>query len=188
MSILRPRLWAPLLLILVPGLAACGSSSSSPGTAGAGSGSGAYNQGLAFARCMRSHGVPNFPDPKASGNGGIEIQATQRGGSGQSLKINGVPVNAPAFQSAQQACHSLLPNGGRPPQLSASQRQAMLQFSQCMRAHGLTNFPDPQFSGGRVGLQIRDGSGLDPNSPAFKQAQAACAQYQRQAFGTQKGP
>jgi hypothetical protein len=23
---------------------------------------------LAFAKCMRSHGVPNFPDPNASGN------------------------------------------------------------------------------------------------------------------------
>ena len=138
---------------------------------------------------MRGHGVPNFPDPKATGNGGIMIQASRRAGSGPSLKVNGVPVNAPAFQSAQQACRAYLPNGGRPPQLSASQRQAMLQFSRCMRAHGLPGFPDPVFnSNGAIGLRIGPGNGLDPNSPAFKSAQSACAQYQRQAFGVVKGP
>lgn len=180
-----PRRLLPVLLVLAPVLAACGSSSSPGNTAGSPS----HAQVLAFAKCMRSHGVPNFPDPKAGQNGAVRVQASDRSGSGPSLKINGVPVNAPAFQSAQQACRSLLPNGGRPPQLSASQRQAMLQFSQCMRAHGLTNFPDPQFNGGGGRLMFRaGGSGLDPNSPAFKQAQAACAQYQRQAFGTENGP
>jgi hypothetical protein len=178
-----PSIKRQSLVVAVPLLAglvvACGSSS--PGSAGGNNSS----RGLAFARCMRGHGVPNFPDPKSSGNGGIQIQDSQRAGSGPSLKINGVPVNAPAFQSAQQACRSLLPNGGHPPPLSASQRQAMLQFSQCMRAHGLTNFPDPNFTGG--GVRIGLGPGLDPNSPAFKSAQSACAQYQRQAFGAVKG-
>jgi len=170
------------LLLLAPLIAACGSSGNagSPGSAQA--------KGLAFAQCMRSHGVPNFPDPTTNSGGGLQIQATRRAGSGPSLKVNGVSVNAPAFQSAQQACHSLLPNGGNPPQPSAAQKQAMLQFSQCMRQHGLTNFPDPSFSGGHVGLMIRDGSGLDPNSPAFKAAQQACQQYQKAAFSQVKGP
>jgi hypothetical protein len=185
MSMLKPFCLTAALMVITLVLAACGSSS--PGT---GSGNTDYSRALAFSNCMRGHGVPNFPDPKAGGNGGIEIQASQRSGSGQSLRINGTAVSAPAFQSAQQACHTLLPNGGRPPQLSASQRQAMLQFSQCMRAHGLTNFPDPQFSGGGggVGIRFREGSGVDPSSPAFKSAQTACAQYQRQAFRFQKGP
>jgi hypothetical protein len=181
MSMFKPYRLLPAVLLITPVLAACGSSSPGSGQ------SDNYSRGLAFAKCMRGHGVPNFPDPKSGGNGDIRIQASQRSGSGPSLKINGVPVSAPAFQSAQQACKSFLPNGGRPPQLSASQRQAMLQFSQCMRAHGLTNFPDPQFSGGGVGIRLA-GGGLDPNSPAFKSAQTACAQYQRQAFGAPKGP
>ena len=183
MSFLKLR---PTLLALAPGLllAACGSASPGAGTAA----SSDYNRGLQFAKCMRSHGVPNFPDPKSNGNGAIQIQASQRAGSGQSLKVNGVPVEAPAFQSAQQACRSLLPDGGRPTPPSASQREAMLRFSQCMRAHGLANFPDPTFSGGHAGLLFRAGSGIDPSSPAFKAAQAACAQYQRQAFGTVRGP
>ena len=137
---------------------------------------------------MRSHGVPNLPDPSTNGHGGLQFQQTQRSGSGPSLRVNGVSVNAPAFQSAMQACRSYLPNGGQPPQLSASQRQAMLQFAQCMRAHGLPNFPDPVFNAGRVGFRAGPGTGLDPSSPAFKAAQGACQQYQRQAFGTERGP
>jgi hypothetical protein len=43
-----------------------------------------------------------------------------------------------------------------------------------MRSHGVTNFPDPQFSPGRVSIQIR-GNGIDPSSPIFKSAQKACA-------------
>jgi hypothetical protein len=171
---------APAALVLVPVLAACGSSSPGSGQ------SGNYAQAIAFAKCMRSHGVPNFPDPKATGNGGLEIQASRRAGSGPSLKVNGVAVAAPAFQAAQQACRSLLPNGGHPPAPSASQRRAMLQFAQCMRAHGLSGFPDPVFNGGGVGFRVGPGNGLDPNSPAFKSAQTACAQYQRQAFGAAK--
>jgi hypothetical protein len=82
----------------------------------------------------------------------------------------------PAFQAAMQACRSKLPDGGRPPAVSASRRAAMLRFSQCMRAHGRTNFPDPTFgSNGGVRLSLRPASGLDPSSPAFKSAQAACA-------------
>jgi hypothetical protein len=50
-----------------------------------------------------------------------------------------------------------------------------LQFSQCMRAHGVPNFPDPQFnSNGGISLHISANSGIDPNSPIFKAAQQAC--------------
>ncbi len=50
-----------------------------------------------------------------------------------------------------------------------------LKFSQCMRSHGLTNFPDPQISGNRVTIQTHEGAGgLDPNSPQFQAAQSAC--------------
>ena len=62
---------------------------------------------LKFAQCMRSHGVPKFPDPKA---GGL-------------LKLgskSGVDPNTPAFQAAQKTCQKLVPGGpivaGSPPQ------------------------------------------------------------------------
>jgi len=47
-----------------------------------------------------------------------------------------------------------------------------LRFSNCMRASGVPNFPDPSTRGGLV---IRPGSGLDPASPAFQAAKKRCA-------------
>ncbi len=54
----------------------------------------------------------------------------------------------------------------------ASHFQQLLRFSQCMRAHGEPNFPDPQQRGNSVGLEIKN---VDPNSPQFRAAQTACA-------------
>jgi len=115
---------------------------------------------------MRSHGVPGFPDP-----GG----ATP---SGPSTTIFGIvlpstiDVKSPAFQSAMSACQKLITGGASKPGVSAAQKLAALKFSQCMRTHGVSNFPDPVFKNGRIGLGI--GPGNNPNSPAFLQAEKAC--------------
>ena len=62
---------------------------------------------LAFSKCMRSHGVPTFPDPQFSSGGGIRIRITGHAG--------GLDPNSQIFQKAQQACGSLLPGrvGGK---------------------------------------------------------------------------
>jgi hypothetical protein len=46
-----------------------------------------------------------------------------------------------------------------------------LAYSQCMRSHGVTNFPDPNSSGG---ISISPGSGVNPNSPQYAAATRAC--------------
>jgi len=56
--------------------------------------------------------------------------------------------------------------------LSAASTQAV-RYANCMRAHGVPNFPDPSGSG-----QIEINSGLNPNSPAFETAAKACAKLQ----------
>jgi hypothetical protein len=61
---------------------------------------------------------------------------------------------------------------GKAPSASAAVNQA-LRFSQCMRSHGVTSFPDPT-AGGGVAL----GPGLDVQSPAFQSAQRACSKLQ----------
>jgi hypothetical protein len=118
---------------------------------------------VAFSRCMRAHGVKDFPDPNS--DGGIAIQA----GPGSDLDRN----NA-TFKAAQQACRGLEP---RP---SSAQRKAMnaamLKFAKCMRSHGIKDFPDPQADGGLT-IGAKAGSDLDPNSPTFKAAQQACQKY-----------
>jgi hypothetical protein len=176
---MRPTIIISLLAAAL-GLAACGSSSPSAATAASSSASGKQASGFAFAQCVRANGVPNFPDPTSNGQGGIQIQQSQRSGSGPSTEVNGVPVNGPAFQKAMQACRHYLPNGGHPSAAqTAKVRAQALAMSRCMRSHGVPNFPDPTFQtgpGGGVGVGIRIGnnSGIDPNSPAFQTAQKEC--------------
>jgi hypothetical protein len=52
---------------------------------------------LKFAQCMRSHGVPKFPDPKAGGAMTLGTKA-------------GVDPNTPQFQAAQKTCQKLVPD------------------------------------------------------------------------------
>jgi len=166
------------LLAAALGLAACGSSDPSTTTAASSSAAGKQASGLRFAQCVRSHGVPNFPDPTGNGQGGVQIQQSQRSGSGASTKVNGVSVNGPAFQTAMQACHGYLPNGGKPTAAQTAKAKAQaLAMSRCMRSHGVPNFPDPTFQtgpNGGVGIRL-SGAGVDPSSPAFQTAQKACA-------------
>lgn len=181
---LRPRRLLGVVAVLAVIVSAC-ATSNAPGVATLGSpGATAspsdpasptasvdpYQQALAYSQCMRSHGVTSFPDPVAQAGGGISL--TIKGGPG-----TGLDPNSTTFQAAQQACQSLLPapkggtSGGTvDPQL----QQKALAFSQCMRDHGVTDFPDPQFNGNGV---ILGGGGqvkIDPNSPTFQAAQKAC--------------
>lgn len=164
-------------LLLLPGLlvlAACGAGNqgvanlggSSPSPSSGSSRSGSTSQSLeAFSQCMRAHGIAGFPDP----------------GSGGDLAVNannlGVDPSSATFQNAQKACQKHLPNGGQvsPSQQAAMEQQA-LKFSQCMRAHGIANFPDPQFHSGNggAGVSVQLPSGTDPQSPQFQAAQSAC--------------
>jgi hypothetical protein len=156
-------------LACAPAIAACGGSPSSKSTAT----KVGYAQGVKFASCIRSHGVPNFPDPVA-------------GGGFQFPTGPGFTPFAPAFKAAQQACRSLLPNfGGGPPEASAQDKARMLRLATCMRAHGVTGFPDPISSPpaspagfsilfGRPGAFIAVPSTINPQAPTFEHAAAAC--------------
>lgn len=71
-----------------------------------------------------------------------------------------------------------VPSGGSgspattaPPQAGGAAQASGLAYSQCMRSHGITNFPDPSGSGG---IDISAGSGVDPNSPQYQAATKAC--------------
>lgn len=118
---------------------------------------------LALARCMRAHGVADFPDPDSSGSFDLH------GGPGSDLD----PNNA-TYQAAAQACRSLgrAPANKSGPHLSPQQRAAMLQYSQCMRAHGITNFPDPN-NDGDIAIQ----GNIDRHTPQFQAAADACRHY-----------
>jgi hypothetical protein len=131
-------------------------------------------EALEFAGCMRSHGITDFPDP--SSGGGFVFHASA--GMTQS----------PRFQAAQKACQKYMPpvpGSGSPP--SAQALAHMLKVAECMRRHGITDFPDPRTSfplralagaGGVIsdidGVILVFPSTIDAQSPAFTQAAAAC--------------
>jgi hypothetical protein len=131
--------------------------------------------GLEFASCMRSHGVPNFPDPNAGSGGGLQVQAS-RNAQGQTMTVNGVSVNAPAFQSAMNTCQKYMPRPKALPGGITQVKANALKLAQCMRSHGVPNFPDPTVKSGPnggIGVQLA-GPGLNPQSPALQAAQRKC--------------
>ena len=65
----------------------------------------AQAEALKYAKCMRAHGLPNFPDPNSSG--GFTLGQAPTGGSGGS----GIDPNSSQFQSAATACRSFMPSG-----------------------------------------------------------------------------
>lgn len=136
-------------------LAACGSSSKPPAAA-----DNHHAIGVKFANCMRDHGVPNFPDPETSA--GIQIPV--------SLAKN----PSPAFKSAMKACEYLMPVDTAPPAVSASQKAAAVKLAQCMREHGVPNYPDPTYQDGHEIPPSIANPAINPASPAFGAASKTC--------------
>lgn len=142
-------------------LTACGASSSSSATAG---GSTQYAKALAYAQCMRAHGVPNYPDPNSNG---------------QIIPPSGA-ANAGSKQTglaAQAACRHLQPNGEQGGSNgSAASTSYYLAYARCMRTHGEPNFPDPVNTGGQVGYTqtVLAAAGINLTSAAYQAANRAC--------------
>jgi len=137
-------------------LSACGTSSKPNSSASS------NNSTLVrYADCMRSHGVPDFPDPL---DGGFP------------LRTSGINLSSPAFASAQQACASLQPGGSaEPAPITGEQLYEMAKKAQCIREHGFPNFPDPTLAAGGHAFTNRPPSGWSPYAPASRAASKACA-------------
>jgi hypothetical protein len=115
-----------------------------------------HQQAVTYAKCMRSHGDPSFPDP---------------GPNGAFPNNNGsLDKSSPAFTKAAAACKSLEP-GGPAPSVFQQDYRKLLKYAACMRAHGLPDFPDPVLEEHGVGFT---GGHIDRNSPQFKNANQAC--------------
>ncbi len=160
-----------LLLVIPLSAAACGSGSTTPNVANLGStASGAATGATSgtslekFSACMRSHGVPAFPDPI---------------NNGQSLRVRvgpGTPVDpsSPQYQNAVAACGSLAPGFGGPQaqQITPADNLDYLKAAACVRAHGVADFPDPTITDGHVKFVMP--AGLNANTPRIQAAIAIC--------------
>jgi len=136
-----------------------------------------YAQELALVGCMRSHGVPDFPDPNASGGYTLTASGSLEGAGGS------VDINGSQAQAAYGSCRHLLPGG---PSISQLEQQvvqeqqaqakalpALLKYSQCMRSHGVPNFPSPG-----QGTASPDSTPVNVNSPQYVAAAGACQHLQ----------
>jgi len=141
--------------------AACGGSSGSQvaqivtTTTRSGSSGSTHDEALAFAGCMHTHAVPLWPDPERNGTfDKSKLTPAQLG------------VGSSQIAVAERACRSLLPTYSATPQPGVLAQA--LRFSRCMRAHGATNFPDPESNGAIVIPHAME------NAPAYLTALNFC--------------
>ncbi len=176
------------MLATTTAVAACGGSSPSHDQVSAQVGE-ERTSASSSLECMRTHGVPDFPDPQSGGGFGIQASAGSNGGS---ISVDGHQINVsqPAFQKAMNECQKYQPQG---PPISGAQlaqiKQGALKMAECMRAHGVPNFPDPKVSAGPGGhgIQVQIGLGIPGSgraggaarSPAFQNAMKTCQPLMR---------
>jgi hypothetical protein len=173
----RMRPLTGVALIAMVGLvSACGSNA--PAVSGSGSGGGgdsatsAVQKGVKFAECMRSNGVAKFPDPSASA--GFTIDAIANGTS--------LDTSSPTFTQALGACKSLEPAGFEGTARSAQQQSAALKFAQCIRANGVSDFPDPA-----AGQPLVDTNRIPSASTSAGKSTLQAAMQKCSAFGAAAG-
>jgi hypothetical protein len=125
---------------------------------------------LAYSKCMRENGLPDFPDPEVGENGEFRMQLPQG-------------YDKSKVEAAQEVCKKHMPNGGEPPKMDPERLEQMRKYAQCMRANGVPKFPDPTDGG----FQIDGNEVGDPQSPAFKAAEEKCRSVRPDAPDGGKG-
>jgi hypothetical protein len=147
-----------------PGVASVASTTGATSAAQSGTTTqvGTLASALAFARCMRSHGLSNWPDPTSSG---MFDKSALRGLAYSESRVRALE---------QGACNIPLPSGGQSQgqTISLADQSDYREAAACMRSHGFPTFPDPTFHGGSVTTDIP--ASINQDSPQFKSAAATC--------------
>jgi hypothetical protein len=169
------------------GLAAC-TAGGSPGVASLGKGSGGASGAPTttlpaggatqlldeWAACMRAHGDPNQADPTVDADKDIDVNwnpaipggiyGTNKGGQG----------NAGPGQYCRSYLNAAQKALGGDQQPSSSDQATLLRYSECMRANGIADFPDPV--NGTLSLNLGASGDLNPDSPAWQNTSKVCAE------------
>lgn len=166
----RPRLRTLAGVVAAAVIAAVGTGCSHPAataTSGSGTTTSVHEQAVKFAECMRSNGVGAFPDPDASGS--LTIDGVLNGSS--------LDPNSTAWKQAISVCKHLEPPGFTGTTANPSQMEARLQFAQCIRGHGVTDFPDPTANGPLVDTNRIPSASTSAGMSALNAAMRACSNY-----------
>jgi hypothetical protein len=200
----RPRMLAAIVVATAIGLAGCGASSSphvaslakgsgndtgsTPTTASNGTGSGGATTPSPngnptrlldeWATCMHSHGDPNQADPAVDANKVIHVTvpAGYYGGLGLGGKA-GTNACAVYMNRVIDAFQRGLPS---------PDHAQLLKFSECMRANGVPDFPDP--TGDNLAFNIASAGDLNPTSPTFQSATKLCHERTGAGLGNSTPP
>jgi hypothetical protein len=124
--------------------------------------------GIVLAGCGGGGKTPGVADVSTTSTSASQTHTSSSSSSG----------GGSAFSSGGPSSGS--PRGGPRSgfSIASGNPQQALKLSQCMRAHGVSNFPDPNGQG------VIQGSGIDPNSSAFQRAQQSCAKALGAGHGT----
>ena len=133
------RTLRPLAVLAVLAMIGVGCGNGSAGadnsavTSGGNGAASTHGRAVKFAECMRANGVSGFPDPDASGAFTVD----------EVVNGSGIDPESAAWQQAIGACQDLQPPGFTGHGRSPEQQEAALAFAQCVRDHGVKDFPDP---------------------------------------------
>jgi hypothetical protein len=147
-----------------PAPASAGSSSSGTHASG-------HSKAVKFAECMRDNGVPAFPDPDASGD--LTVDAVANGSS--------IDTDGAAWKRALRACKNLQPAGFTGRKATPTQQSARLQFAQCVRRHGVKDFPDPARDAPLVDTNRIPSSATAAGMSSLNAAMRACSSFSDKA-------
>jgi hypothetical protein len=127
-GVTHKQLFRSLAALAVVALIGAGCSQGTAGTGNTGTSGNSTDrdQAVKFSECMRKNGVPDFPDPNASGD--FEF---------------GINVSPEVWTKAVNACKDLQPPGSLDGKRTPEQQAAALKFAQCVRDNGVRDFPDP---------------------------------------------
>ena len=163
------------------GSASSASSTDTTSSAGTTSGAGTTSSGahtkltaqekaVKFAECMRANGVPHFPDPDPKGDFNF-----------------GVDVTPEVFTKAVDACKALQPPGSLSGKRTPKQQSASLRFAQCVRDHGVKDFPDPVNGEPLINTYKIPSSNKPGGMAILNAATQKCGDVVREAMGGQGG-
>ncbi|MFG2001549.1 hypothetical protein ACGFNU_20605 [Spirillospora sp. NPDC048911] len=109
---------------------------------------------VAYSKCMRANGLKDFPDPEVD-----------PGGHGVGFSTN-LDADDPKYKAADAKCKPLLP--AEPTENDPQAREGAVKLAGCMRAKGVSGFPDPD---GKGVFHLKD---VDRESPQYRTAMDAC--------------
>lgn len=175
----RPITTTVAALALVGLLGACGGDGGSEGASGEqAQGDGAGQEMLDWVDCMAGEGI-DLPEPTRDANGDLVVtgDGINIGGTGEQSFGEYSPEE---MQAAGDVCGAppLTAPGVRSDETVQEEQERTLAFSECMREHGVEDFPDPDFaddfSDGTYSPWDEEAFSDAETDPDFEAAEEAC--------------